>query len=99
MTRLYIFLYKPNFGTVTWSEGTNKIRIHLRHCNPNRYLEDIHAYPHRVYRLLYYISAEASRPSLSIFGPTQHRFWLPEQPGLYLEQDGACLEQTGSVLE
>lgn len=30
--------------------------------------------------LIYYISAEASRPSLSIFGPTSHRLRLPEQP-------------------
>ena len=46
--------------------------------------------------LLYYISAEASRPSLSVFGPTSRRFWLPEQPGSYPEQGGACPERSGS---
>ena len=42
--------------------------------------------------LLYYISAEASRPTLSVFGLTRYRFLLPEQPGSYPEQDSVCLE-------
>ena len=42
--------------------------------------------------LLYYISAEASRPTLSVFGLTRHRFLLPEQLGSYPEQDSVCLE-------
>ena len=45
---------------------------------------------------LYYISAEAERPSLSAFGPTSRRFWLPEQPGSCPEQGGACPERSGS---
>ena len=49
--------------------------------------------------LLYYISAEALRPSLSVFGPTSRRFWLPEQPGSYPEQGGACPERSGSDQE
>ena len=49
--------------------------------------------------VLYDISAEASRLSLSVFGPTSRRFWLPEQPGLYPEQGGACPERSGSTPE
>lgn len=30
-----------------------------------------------------YISAESSRLAISVFGPTQRRFLLPEQPGSY----------------
>ena len=41
-------------------------------------------------------SAETRGLSLSVFGATSRRFLLPERPGAYPEQGGACPERSRS---
>lgn len=41
---------------------------------------------------LYMFSAESSRLSLSVSGPAQRHFLLPEKPGSNSEQDEVCLD-------
>jgi len=45
---------------------------------------------------MYMFFAEAWGLSLSVFGPTSRRFWLPELPGAYPEQGDACPERSGN---